>query len=66
MADKQHAQLIAWLQDRGHTAGEIDQILAKVTEYDNKVMHESVFDSIDEGTFDIEGIIREALGRDLD
>ena len=61
MADTQHAQLIAWLEEQGHTPAEIDKIMAKVAEYDARTMHESIFDSIDSGTIDIEQIVREAL-----
>jgi len=63
VADKEHAQLIAWLQDQGHTAEEIDRILAKLQEYDRRTVHESVFDSIESGDFDLGAVIREALDR---
>lgn len=61
MSDTRNAQLIAWLEDQGHAAGEIEKILAKVAEYDDKTVHESVFDSIDSGTIDLAEIVREAL-----
>ncbi len=61
MSDTQHAQLIAWLEDQGHTPGEIEKILAKVAEYDAQTLHESIFDSISSGTIDIEQLVREAL-----
>lgn len=63
MSDNQHAQLIAWLEDQGHTPAEIEKILAKVAEYDDRTMHESVFDSIGSGSLDLAKIIDEALGR---
>ena len=61
MSETQHAQLIAWLEDQGHTPAEIDKILAKVAEYDAQTMHESIFDSISSGRIDIERLVREAL-----
>lgn len=60
--ETRHAQLIAWLENQGHSQDDIEKILAKVAEYDAKTVHESIFDSIDEGDFDIQQIIDEALG----
>lgn len=60
--ETRHAQLVAWLENQGHSQDEIEKILAKVAEYDAKTVHESIFDSIDEGAFDIQKIIDEALG----
>jgi hypothetical protein len=64
MSDTQHAQLIAWLEDQGHTPSEIEKILAKVAEYDAQTLHESIFDSISSGTIDIEQLVREALEKE--
>lgn len=65
MADEtRHAQLIAWLQDQGHSEEQIQRILAKVAEYDERTIHESVFDSIESGAFDLSKIIEEALADD--
>ena len=38
-----------------------EKILAKVAEYDQRTVHESVFDSIESGAFDLGTIIQEAL-----
>ena len=59
--ETRHAQLIAWLENQGHSEYEIERILAKVHEYDEKTVHESIFDSIDSGAFDIQRIVDEAL-----
>lgn len=59
--ETRHAQLVAWLQDQGHDDAQIEKILAKVAEYDERTVHESVFDSIDSGAFDLGTIIKEAL-----
>ena len=61
MSETQHAQLIAWLQDQGHSTEEIQKIIAKVNEFDERTMHESVFDSIGAGSLDLAKIIEEAL-----
>jgi hypothetical protein len=61
-SDSRHAELVAWLTERGHSPEEISMILAKVDEYDVETVNESVFDSIDRGDFDIAAIIKEALG----
>ena len=66
VSDTQHAQLVAWLEDQGHTAEQIQRILAKVAEYDAKTVHESVFDSISSGTLGLDKIIEEALAEDGD
>lgn len=62
MSENQHAQLIAWLEDQGHSPAEIEQIMAKVAEYDAQTVRESIFDSINSGKIDIEKLVREALG----
>jgi hypothetical protein len=48
----------------GHSPLEIEKILAKVAEYDARMLHESIFDSINRGQFDVGTIIREALGEE--
>lgn len=60
--ETRHAQLIAWLENQGHTEEEIEKILAKVDQYDAKTVQESIFDSIESGAFNIQAIIDEALG----
>ena len=60
-SDPQHRELIDWLGQRGHSQEEIDKILLKLQQYDEQTMHESVFDSISRGQFDIASIIDEAL-----
>lgn len=61
-ADPRHAELVAWLTERGHTPDEIAKILAKVADYDARTINESIFDSIDTGDFDLSSLIKEALG----
>ncbi len=58
-----HAQVVTWLEDQGHTPDEIEKILAKLRAYDQQTAHESVFDSMSAGHFDLQKIIDQALGR---
>lgn len=62
--DPRQQELVEWLREEGHTPLEIEKILAKVAEYDARTFHESIFDSINRGNFDVGTIIREALGED--
>lgn len=62
--DPRHQELVEWLREQGHNPDEIGKILAKVAEYDAQTLHESVFDSIGRGHFDLSKIIKEALGED--
>lgn len=62
--ETRHAQLVAWLENQGHSPREIEKILAKVSEYDTQTVHESIFDSIETGAFNIKKIIGEALEDD--
>jgi len=59
--DPRHQELVEWLKSQGHSDPQIERILAKVAEYDNQTLHESIFDSIDSGDFDIAKLIDEAL-----
>jgi hypothetical protein len=60
-ADPRHAELVSWLTERGHSPEEISKILAKLAEYDAQTTHESIFDSIETGDFDIAAAIKAAL-----
>ncbi len=61
-SSSRHAELVAWLTERGHSPEEVAKILAKVDEYDAETVNESIFDSIDRGDFDIAALIKDALG----
>lgn len=66
MSDPQHDQLVAWLEEQGHSPAEIKKILAKVAEYDAQTLHESIFDSINSGHIDLSALVREALEAEED
>ncbi|UUO06790.1 hypothetical protein M4951_00415 [Blastopirellula sp. J2-11] len=55
-------ELTEYLRGRGHSDAEIELILAELHRKDEGVMIDSVMDSIDLGDFDIEEIIKAALG----
>ena len=59
--DPRQNELVEWLQEKGHSTDEIQKILAKVAEYDEQTIRESVFDSIERGNFNLDAIIQEAL-----
>ena len=60
--DPNHDELREWLRQEGHSDVAIRKILTKLEEYDAQTTHESVFDSINSGKFDIGALIQEALG----
>lgn len=62
MSDTHLKELIAWLEQQGHTPEQIEKVMAKVAEYDAQTVRESIFDSISSGTIDIAEFVREALG----
>jgi len=62
--DPRSQELVEWLREQGHSPVKIEKILAKVAEYDAQTLHESVFDSISKGQFDLSSIIKEALGEE--
>lgn len=61
-ATNDDALLIQHLAGLGHSWTEIEQVLAKLAEYDKRSVHESVFDSIERGTFNLNQIIAEVSG----
>ncbi len=58
----QYTELREYLVNLGQNAEEIELILARVAEYENATQHDSIMDSIGNGTLDLAAIIKEALG----
>ncbi len=58
----QYAELREYLVNLGQNAEEIELILARVKEYEVATQHDSIMDSIGNGTLDLAAIIKEALG----
>ncbi len=56
-----YAALVKLLKERGHSDEEIKLILAKVRQYDERTMHDSVMDSIGAGRMNLDALIKEAL-----
>lgn len=54
------AQMTDYLTQQGHTPEEIERVLAKLREHDRQTIHESIFDSIERGSFNLQQIIAEA------
>jgi len=62
MADEnQYDILRGHLAEQGRTEAEIETIMDKLVEYDRKMMSDSVFESIDVGTFDLEAFVKKVL-----
>jgi hypothetical protein len=63
MSDEQEfPELIDYLRGLGQTDAEIEKIMARVRQYEFETQHDSIMDSIGNGTFDIAKLIKEALG----
>ena len=54
-----------WLADRGHTAEEVDKIMRRLEQFDETIVRDSIFDSMETGGFDMEAIIQQALAEDF-
>ncbi len=63
-SDPRENDLLKWLREQGHGDREIERIMLKVKEYDDRTVRESVFDSLESGSFDIAKLIDEALAKD--
>ncbi len=60
-AEVDYSLLIEWLEERGMSEEEIQRVLTKVREYDEKTMHDSVMESIGSGRMTLDGLIKDAL-----
>jgi hypothetical protein len=62
MSDEQEfPELIDYLRGLGQTDAEIEKIMARVRQYEFETQHDSIMDSIGNGSFDIAKLIKEAL-----
>ena len=57
-------QLTEYLRAKGHTGEDIEKILVLVERYENQVQRDSLMESIDSGSFDLEAIIAEAMDKE--
>ena len=60
-SEEDYGLLIQWLKERGHTPEEIDKIMARVHQFDEKTQHDSVMDSIGAGRMNLDAFIKGAL-----
>lgn len=60
MTNDDSALMIDYLTEEGLSWVEIEHVLTKLKEHDQRVFRESVFDSIDSGTFNLNAIVEEA------
>ena len=61
MNDNWYDELATYLKSRGHSEEEITKIVARVQQHDVATMHDSVMESIADGSFDLAEVIKEAL-----
>ena len=52
-----------FLRARGHTDAEVKKILAHVKQYDIQTQHDSAMDSLADGRFSLDDIIKQALAK---
>jgi len=58
----EYDELTEYLRGLGQTDAEIEKILARVRQYEFETQHDSIMDSIGNGTLDLAALIKEALG----
>ena len=58
----EYEELVEYLRSEGHSASEINLILARVRQYEVETQQDSIMDSIGNGTLDLAAMIQEALG----
>ena len=63
MPDKtrRYPELVEWLQESGFSEPEIEAILDQVEVYERRIGLDAVMASIADGSFDLDGVIAEAL-----
>ncbi|MEM9367408.1 MAG: hypothetical protein AAGD07_15565 [Planctomycetota bacterium] len=57
---KQDESLRQTLSELGHSPEMVEVIMKKLEAYDREMLHASVFDSIENGSFDLDQIVKEA------
>ena len=54
-------ELDEYLYKQGYSRTEIRKIIGKLEDYEKATVHDSIFDSLENGTFSLESVIREAI-----
>ncbi len=60
--DDDNTLLIEHLTEQGLNQHDIEQVISKLNQRDKQTFRESVFDSIERGSFNLKAIIAEAIG----
>jgi hypothetical protein len=58
----EYDELTEYLRGLGQSDAEIEKILTRVRQYEFETQHDSIMDSIGNGTLDLAALIKEALG----
>ena len=58
----EYDELTEYLRGLGQTDAEIQKIIVRVRQYEVETQHDSIMDSIGNGTLDLAALIKEALG----
>jgi hypothetical protein len=63
MADnREYEELKEYLRGEGQSEFQIEKIIDRVRKYEVETQHDSIMDSIGNGTLDLAALIKEALG----
>lgn len=57
-------EIAQWLAERGYPPAAVEKILERLDQYDSRINRESVFDAMAKGEFDMDALIKEALGEE--
>ena len=57
----EYEELTDYLRAEGHSDVEIEKILVRVRQYELETQHDSIMDSIGNGTLNLSALIKEAL-----
>ncbi|MGD9724579.1 MAG: hypothetical protein AB7O59_04060 [Pirellulales bacterium] len=58
----QRPEIEQWLSEHGYPPEAVEKILERLDQYDSRVNRESVFDAMAKGEFDMDALIKDALG----
>jgi len=61
-SNHEYDELTEYLRGLGQTDAEIEKTLTRVRQYEFETQHDSIMDSIGNGTLDLAALIKEALG----
>jgi len=62
--DNASAEIRKWLMDNHYEPEEINKVMERVTQYDQRTVRDSWFDSIGQSEMNLRDIIRQVLGKE--